>query len=77
MVDLETVGEVADTGALAGVGVGYDDDFVTAVDEFRGELVDMGFNATGLREEEIADHGDVVGHLDDIVYLSSAAWFSH
>ena len=33
MVDFETVGEVAYAGATF-VGVGYDDDFVSAVDEF-------------------------------------------
>ena len=62
VVDLEAVGEVADAGA-AFVGVGDDDDFVAAVDEFGGELVDVGFYAAGLREEEVADHGDVVCHF--------------
>ena len=62
VVDLEAVGQVADAGA-AFVGVGDDDDFVAAVDELGGELVDVGFNAAGLREEEVADHGDVVGHF--------------
>ncbi len=62
MVDFETVGEVAHAGS-AGVGVGDDDDFVAAVDEFGGELVDVGFDAAGLGEEEVADHGDVVGHF--------------
>ena len=61
MVDLEAVGEIADAGA-AFVGVGDDDDFVAAVDELGGELVDVAFNAAGLGEEEVADHGDVVRH---------------
>lgn len=63
VVDFEAVGEVADSRA-AFVGVGDDDDLVAAVDEFGGELVDVGFNAAGLGEEEVADHGDVVGHFD-------------
>lgn len=62
MVDFETVGQVAHAGS-AGVGVGDDDDFVAAVDEFGGELVDVGFDAAGLGEEEVADHGDVVRHF--------------
>ena len=38
MVDFEAVGEVAYAGA-AFIGVGYDDDFVAAVDEFLSPLV--------------------------------------
>jgi len=60
VVDLEAVGEVADAVAVA-VGVGDYDDFVAAVDEFCGELVDVGFDSPWLRVEEVADHGDVVG----------------
>lgn len=59
VVDLDAVGEVADAFAVV-VGVCDDDDFVTAVDEFARDLVDMGFDAAGLGKEEIADHGDVV-----------------
>lgn len=59
MVDLEPVGEIPDTLAVV-VGVGYDDDFVAAVDELGGKLVDMGFHAARLREEEVADHCDRV-----------------
>ena len=62
VVDLEAVGEIADAGA-AFVGVGDDDDFVAAVDELGGELVDVAFNAAGLGEKEVADHGDVVRHF--------------
>ncbi len=38
----------------------YDDNFVTAVDYFRGELVDVTLDASWLGEEEIANHSDVV-----------------
>ena len=62
MVDFETVCEIADAGSAL-VGVGDDDDLVAAVDELGGELVDVAFNAAGLGEEEVADHGDVVGHF--------------
>lgn len=59
VVDFEAVGEVADALAIV-VGVGYDDDLVAAVDKLAGELVDVGFDAAGLGEEKVADHGDVV-----------------
>ena len=59
VVDLEPVGEIPVALAVV-VGVGYDDDFVAAVDELGGKLVDMGFHAAGLRKEEVADHCDRV-----------------
>ena len=65
MVDLETVGEIADAGS-ASIGMGDDDDLVAAVDELGRELVDVAFNAAGLGEEEVADHGDVVGHCEGV-----------
>ena len=45
--------------------------FVAAVDEFGGELIDVAFDAAGLGEEEIADHGDVVGHFGYLWDMSS------
>jgi hypothetical protein len=44
MVDLETVCQVSYTGSTL-IGVRDDDHFVAAVDEFRGELVDMRFHS--------------------------------
>lgn len=40
MVDLEAIGEIADATARW-VGMGDDDDFMAAIGEFRGELVDV------------------------------------
>lgn len=65
VVDFETIGEVADTSA-AFVGMGYNDDLVATVDEFGGELVDVRFDAAGLGEEEVGDHGDVIGHFEEL-----------
>lgn len=67
VVDLEAVGQVAHALAVF-VGVRDDDDLVAAVDEALRQLVDVALDAAGLREEEVADHGDVVrgrarGHL--------------
>ncbi len=59
VVDLEAVGEVADAFAIV-MGVGDDDDLVAAVYELAGELVNVRLNTSGLGEEEVADHGDVV-----------------
>ena len=62
MVDFETVGQIADARSAL-IGMGDDDDLVAAIDELGGELIDVAFNAAGLGEEEVADHGDVVGHF--------------
>ena len=67
VVDFEAICEIADAGA-AFVGVGDDDDFVAAVDELGGELVDVALNAAGLGEEEVADHGDVVRHFQPQIF---------
>lgn len=60
VVDLQAVVEVSNPLAVV-VGVRYDDDLVATVYKFARELVDVGFDAARLREEEVADHGDVVG----------------
>lgn len=73
MVDLEAVVEVANALAVV-VVVGDDDDFVASVDELAGELVDVRFDAAGLGEEEVADHGDVVcfaPHFEGVVGINS------
>ena len=61
MIDFESVREVSDSGATF-VGMRDDDDLVPAVNQFGGELVDVAFDSSGLGEEEVADHGDVVRH---------------
>ena len=63
MVDFEAVREIPHSRAPF-VGVRYNDDFVSSIDELRGELVDMTFDSARLGEEEIADHGDIVRHSD-------------
>jgi hypothetical protein len=64
MVDFEAVCEVTDAGSSF-VGVRDDDDFMAAVDELGGQLVDVALDAARLREEEVADHSNVVWHLED------------
>lgn len=59
VVNLEAVGEIAHAGAAL-VGVGDDDDLVAAVSEFGRQLVNVALDTARLREEEIANHGNVV-----------------
>jgi len=63
VVDFEAVGKIPHSRAPL-VGVRYNDDFVSSIDELGGKLVDMTFDSARLREEEIADHGDIVWHSD-------------
>ena len=65
IIHLEPICEIADAGAVL-VGVSYDDHFVTPIDEFRRQLVDVAFDSSWLWKEEVAHHGDVVSgrHLD-------------
>lgn len=62
MVDLQAVREIA-YPCPPFVRVCDDDDLVSAIDQLRRQLVDVAFDAARLREEEVTDHGDVVGHL--------------
>ena len=63
MIHFEPIGQISDTSSSL-VGMCDDDHLVAAIDEFGGELIDVAFNAAGLGEKEVADHGDVVRHLD-------------
>ncbi len=63
MVDLETVREITDTSSPF-ISMGNDDDFVAAIDELGRELVDVAFNAAWLGEKEVADHRNIVRHLE-------------
>ena len=62
MVYLEAVGEIPDS-TTAFIGVGDYHHLMASIDKLGGKLVDMAFDSAGLREEEIADHGDIVWHL--------------
>ena len=70
MVDLETIGKISNTSSPF-VRMGDDDDFVATIDELGRELVDVAFNAAGLGEKEVADHGDVVRHFEGFQDLGS------
>ena len=61
MVDFETIREVSNAGSSI-VGVCNHYDFVSAIDEFGGKLVNVAFDASGCREKVVADHSNVVRH---------------
>jgi len=63
MVDLQAICEISDASPSL-VGMGYDNNLMPSVDELGGELVDVALDSAELREEEVADHGNIVGHLD-------------
>lgn len=66
VVDLDSVGEIADAFAIV-ICVSDDNYFVAPVNELGRELVDVTLDSSGLREEEVAHHGDIVGlapHVD-------------
>jgi len=65
IVDLEAVGQVA-YARTASIGVCYDNDLVSTVDEFAGQLVHVALHSSGLRVEVVADHGNIVRHADDL-----------
>jgi hypothetical protein len=65
MVDFEAIREIAHASSPF-VCVRYDDDFVSSVDELGGELVDVTLDSSGLGEEEVADHGDIIWHCGEL-----------
>jgi hypothetical protein len=68
MVDFQSVRQVMDT-CPAFVGMRDNDDLVPSINQFCGQLIDVTFHASGLRKEEVADHGNVVRHLVSMVGL--------
>ena len=62
MIDFQTICEIPDTGTPF-IGMSDNDNFMTTVDELCGQLVDVAFDSSWLREEEVADHSNVVRHL--------------
>lgn len=71
MIDFEAIGEISDASAAL-VGVSYYDHLVAAIDEFSRELVNVTFDSSRLRKEEVADHGYFVRHIAmKVSYLSN------
>jgi hypothetical protein len=61
VVHLDPIGEVSYAGSIL-VRMGDDDNFVTAINELRRELVDVTLHSPRLGKEEVADHSNVVRH---------------
>lgn len=70
MIDLQAIGEVVNARTTL-IRVSNDDDFVSTVYEFGGELVNMRLDTAGLRVEEVADHGDVIRHFGELTLWHS------
>lgn len=70
MIDFETVCQVMYTSP-AFVGMRDNDDLVASVNQFRGQLINVTFHASGLWKEEVADHGNVVRHCVSTAGLRS------
>ncbi len=62
MIDFETVREIPHSGSSF-ISVCDDNHFMSSVYKLRRQLVYVTFHPSRLREEEVADHCDVVRHL--------------
>lgn len=71
MVDLEAIGQVADASATL-VLMCDDDDLVATVNELLRQLVNVTLDTSGLGEEEVADHRDVVRHDGGCILIACA-----
>jgi len=65
MIDLEAIRKVPDACPSI-ICVSYNNNLMSSVDEFRGELVNVALDSTRLGKEEVADHSNVVRHDDGL-----------
>lgn len=63
MVNFESICQVSNTLSTF-ICMRDDDDFMAPVYELGGQLIDVTLDASRLREEEVADHSNVVRHSD-------------
>lgn len=63
MINFEAIGEISDASAAL-IRVSDYDNLMAAVDEFGRQLINMTFDASRLREEEVTDHGYLVRHVE-------------
>lgn len=61
VVNFKAIREVSHS-CSAFICVCDDHDFVSSIDEFGGELVDVTFNASRLGKEIVTDHSNIVRH---------------
>lgn len=61
MVDLEAIRKISNTSPPF-VGMSDNDNLMASINKLGRKLVDVAFNAAGLGEKEVADHGNVVRH---------------
>ena len=63
MIHLQPVGEIPHA-ATAFVSMCDDDHFMASIYELAGDLIYVTFDSSRLWEEEVADHSDIVRHVD-------------
>ena len=77
VVDFETICEISDTGSTL-ICVSNDDYFMASINKFGRQLINVGFYSPGLRKEEVADHCNIVRHLDGpLVGVKTLTVYAH
>lgn len=66
MIDFQTIREIVYTSTTF-VSMSDNHDLMASINQFACELIDVTFDSARLREEEIADHGDVVRHIESCI----------
>jgi hypothetical protein len=70
VVDFEAIRKISHSSPPI-VCMSDDYDFVASINELRRQLVDVRFDSSGLREEEVADHRNVIRHEGQRSMLSA------
>jgi hypothetical protein len=70
VVDFEAIRKISHSSPPI-VCMSDDYDFVASINELRRQLVDVRFDSSGLREEEVADHRNVIRHEGQRSLLSA------
>lgn len=63
MINFKAIREVAHASSTF-IGMRYNDNLVAPIDKFCRKLVNMTFDSSWLRKEEIAGHSNVVSHCE-------------
>ena len=75
MIHFQSICEVPNSRSAL-VGMRDNDNFVTPVDQLRGELVYVTFDSTRLGKEEVTDHSNAIRHPGSELMLSELLIFN-
>lgn len=73
MVNFEAICEISDASSVF-IRVCDYYNFVSSVDQLCRELVDVAFDSPGLWKEEVADHSNVIWHLENEENTAETSW---